>query len=171
MKAIELRDVDKSTWAPGPWKEEPDRMQWEDEATKLPCLVVRNERTGILCGYVGVSRGHPLFEVPYQDVEGYYEKERLHDIAVHGGLTFSDHCLEGGRICHTVEPGEDDQVWWFGFDCGHGGDLHPNLGMNVSRIFFEGLGERGQIYRNVPYAKNECARLAQQLAEIGAAGE
>jgi hypothetical protein len=38
MNTIEYRNVvDKSTWGEGPWNNEPDKAQWQDEATKLPC--------------------------------------------------------------------------------------------------------------------------------------
>ena len=57
METIEYRTMDKSVWGPGPWQNEPDKRQWQDEATGLPCLIVRNSM-GALCGYVGVSEGH-----------------------------------------------------------------------------------------------------------------
>ena len=62
MKHEEERFVDKTQWGRGPWDNEPDRLAWEDEETKLPCLMVRNTRSGHWCGYVGVSSDHPYFE-------------------------------------------------------------------------------------------------------------
>jgi hypothetical protein len=38
MDTIEYRTIDKSQWGPGPWQDEPDKKQWQDEATGLPCL-------------------------------------------------------------------------------------------------------------------------------------
>lgn len=130
--------IDRCGWRPGPWDGEPDKRQWIDEATGLPCLIVRNHM-GALCGYVGVSAGHPWFEKPYQAVDNH--------VRVHGGLTYSNHCQEG--ICHVVEDGEDDNVWWIGFDCAHAGDLWPGHGL-------------GEIYRDMAYVTAECASLAQQ---------
>jgi hypothetical protein len=108
MKTIEYRHRDKSDWGEGPWQDEPDKRQWQDEATGLPCLVVRN-RGGALCGYVGVPAGHPCFEVDYDDVYGTYNEDYtertsgpLPDLEVHGGLTFSDFCAPDGRA--SVSP-------------------------------------------------------------------
>jgi hypothetical protein len=84
LKTIEYRDVvDKAAWPPGPWKQEPDKKQWKDEATGLACLIVRGP-SGSLCGYVGVERGHPAHGAGYDDV----------DVKVHGGLTFASGCAE-----------------------------------------------------------------------------
>jgi hypothetical protein len=100
MKTMEWRTFDKSAWGPGPWQNEPDKMQYRDKGTGYPCLIVRNN-SGALCGYVGVPKGHPAYEKSY-DVSWYDEngKERqmtpfeqaMSNIAVHGGLTFADHC-------------------------------------------------------------------------------
>lgn len=143
MKYIEERFSEKKTnWSDGPWQDEPDKVQWQDPTTQLPCLIVRNN-FGAWCGYVGVSKGHPLFEQ-------HYDKG---NIDVHGGLTYSDHCV--GKICHVVEEGEDDNVWWLGFDCSHAGDLAPGL---TAFTHFP-----GDVYRNEKYVKREVTSLAQQL--------
>jgi hypothetical protein len=81
MKTIEYR-IDKSTWGEGPWQQEPDKLQFCDEATQLPCLIVRASVSGSLCGYVGVTEGHPAFGLKYDAV----------DVSVHGGLTFAGSC-------------------------------------------------------------------------------
>ena len=83
MRTLEWRTKDKSAWGPGPWQEEPDKRQWQDEATGLPCLIVRNNG-GALCGYVGVPKGHPDHGKDYDAV----------DVDVHGGLTFADTCVK-----------------------------------------------------------------------------
>lgn len=57
--------IDKSQWGDGPWQLEPDRKQWRDEATGLPCLIVRHPSMGQLCGYVGVYPGHPAYGLNY----------------------------------------------------------------------------------------------------------
>lgn len=48
----------KLAWGDGAWVDEPDKAQWQDETTGLPCLLVRNPG-GALCGYVGVYPTHP----------------------------------------------------------------------------------------------------------------
>lgn len=145
----------------GPWKHEPDKLQYTDRISGLPCLIVRNPM-GALCGYVGVGSRHPAYGKFYDDV----------DVRVHGGLTFSDFCQEGGKICHKVSPGEDDNVWWLGFDCAHGGDLlpsmlslrkrHPELKALASGTFC-----RPDTYRNISYVKEQNQMLALQLKEMG----
>ena len=49
MQRIEYRTIDKSQWGEGPWQDEPDKIQWQDEETGLPCLIVRGHM-GFLCG-------------------------------------------------------------------------------------------------------------------------
>lgn len=164
MKTIEYRrDEDKAKYQPGPWMDEPDKVQWKDEATGLPCLIVRN-RLGALCGYVGVPRGHRFYGKDYDDV----------DVQVHGGLTFDGHCQEGGEpsetICHLVEEGESDDVWWLGFDCAHWQDYVP--GMDTDEMRGYGLGSMNPLlesefptsYKDIEYVRAEIRELAGQLA-------
>src|SRR5437868_461399 len=111
-KSIFRRDAEKigRSIPPGPWDNEPDRLEWRHAG--LPCLMNRN-RSGVWCGYVAVPPGHPFHGASYDD-------ERTYDLPSHGGLTFSSTC--SGEICHVPQPGEPDDVWWFGFDCNHGYD-------------------------------------------------
>jgi hypothetical protein len=164
MPAQELTVIDKSSWPDGPWKHEPDKVQWTDEATGLPCLIVRHPRFGHLCGYVGMPEGHPLHGTPYEEV---------HIAQVHGGLTYSAHCVEEGsepRICHTPAPGEPDNVWWLGFDASHCFDLSPGLRAMEHALGLEPRpGPRylpGEVYRDVQYIREECTYLARQLATV-----
>jgi hypothetical protein len=152
MQTIEYRNIDKAGWPAGPWHDEPDKKQWQDAVTGLPCLIKRNPLGGNLCGYVGVPRGHPLYGVNYDDAD---------HLSVHGGLTYSSKCSEGPEdraICHKVEPGESDDVWWFGFDCGHCDDYFPS-----PKFRMPGL-EDGAVYRDLAYVTVEIEGLAAQLA-------
>jgi hypothetical protein len=147
---------EKATWGPGPWQDEPDKEQYADEATGLPCLLKRNH-FGNLCGYVGVSEGHPWFGKGYSGI----------DADVHGGLTFADFCQEGDEartICHVPGPGEPDRVWWLGFDCGHAWDLMPGMDAHLKRSSGVSYGDLGETYKTAAYVKAECARLAGQAA-------
>src|SRR5882672_10657734 len=120
MERIEYRGVvDKSNWQRGPWDDEQDKVQWMDDATELPCLIVRGP-SGALCGYVGVAPDHPLHGIGYQTP----------DIDVHGGLSFAGACQEGPEsegICHKPAPGESDSVWWLGFHCARSSDRTPGF--------------------------------------------
>lgn len=149
METKEYRTIDKSSWGRGPWMDEPDKIQFEDEQTGLPCLIVRN-RWGALCGYVGVSEGHPAYSKHYDAVE----------VEVHGGLTYAAPCSvnadETKHICHLPDPGEPDHVWWLGFDCSHAGDLDPAHAP---------VWHKDQ-YRDIAYVKDQIRQLAQQLAAM-----
>lgn len=173
----ESRHIDKSTWGDGPWQDEPDKVQWTDEATGLPCLAVRTPWSGNWCGYVGVAEGHPAFG------QGYDEADRLADpdddgyrgLRVHGGLTFADFCQEGEEetgICHVPQPGQPERVWWFGFDCAHSGDISPasdarTRSYGLKPLRFGGTnGWPEDKYRTLEYVQAECADLARQLRAI-----
>lgn len=144
--------ADKSGWGPGPWQDEPDKEQWTDEATGYACLLKRN-RIGSLCGYVGIPDGHPWHGTGYDDIAPSPE--------VHGGLTYSDLCQEGPEgetICHVAAPGEPEPLWWLGFDCAHAGDLCPAYKVGS-------FGRDYEAYRTAGYVRAQCATLARQAAE------
>lgn len=158
--ATQEHKVDRSGWGPGPWDCEPDRLEWRDEATGLPCLIVRNPM-GALCGYVAVGPGHPMHGADDSSDAGIA-------LEVHGGITFASRCsAHGGPICHVPKPGEPDDVWWLGFDCAHGGDLTPRL---ASPRYAMSSSHRAifgdESYRDVAYVRDQCANLAAQLAEM-----
>lgn len=102
MERIEYRDaVDKSKWEQGEWHQEPDKIQWLDEATGLPCLIVRGPG-GNLCGYVGVTPPNPLYGVPYGKCpikcgDDWCDHRPDSFLEVHGGITFSHSCAEIDR--------------------------------------------------------------------------
>lgn len=143
--------VDKSDWPMrGEWNDEPDRVQWTDETTGLPCLIVRGP-SGALCGYVAVENGHPYYEIDCADWQ------QPHDLRIHGGVSYSDKCQENGRICHLPEPGKPDDVWWIGFDCAHSGDVSPA---------YDKQHWSDSYYKSIGYVKSECESLAAQLIGI-----
>lgn len=115
------------------WESEPDYVDWESHGLK--CEIRRVEKFGHLCEYVSVPAGHPLYGKHYNNVE----------IAVHGGLTYSDN-------------GKND-AWVFGFDCGHVGDLIPALD-----YIFRKMGNG--TYKNIAYVRAECEKLAEALADV-----
>lgn len=157
MKTIEYRNVDKSEWSRGQWDDEPDKVQFSDEATGLPCLIVRGP-SGALCGYVAVPEGHRFYKQSYEAC----------DVEVHGGLTFASHCSHGAEdsgICHIPEPGEPDNVWWLGFDCAHSGDYCPAYSRYRS---VDGLFEihSFETYKDIDYVRHEVAELAAQIVQV-----
>jgi hypothetical protein len=145
----------------GPWTGEPDKVQWVDQATGLDCLIVRN-RGGALCGYVGVPKGHPWFEVDYDNVRVARREDEDETFAdwpqVHGGLTFASKCHTGAGdegVCHVPYPGRPDDVWWLGFDCAHSDDVSPLYDREYGAI-------AGSSYKTIGYVKAEVAQLANQ---------
>ena len=185
-----------------PWETEPDSLEFEAEG--LRCVMLRNH-FGIWCGYVGVDRDHPLHGLPTnhplklpmswfegrRGLEGsgpmdlflhIVRGKKLDDaceislaLQVHGGVNFGeDH----------VPDREPDGRWWFGFDCGHGGDYMPKLPFSVAQITGEIIASmpehvRGTMreimsktaaqtgdYRDQQYVVSECQSLAAQLNAI-----
>lgn len=144
--------IDKTGWADGPWMREPDRLEWR-EPRGWPCLIVRN-KSGALCGYVGVPPGHPWHGKDYSDC----------DVSIHGGLTFGQGCMEDGPVCHVPRDGESPEVWWLGFDCAHYMDFIPSYTKHdhVDRLW----SQDGQTYRDLGYVRAEVERLAEQARAV-----
>lgn len=148
-----VRPVDRNGWPPGPWDAEPDHEAW---VTKAGLHAIAN-RVSHWCGYVAVPPGHPLHgkTATWAD-DGPTEIERLD---VHGGVTYTAGCH--GDVCHVPPPGEPDDVWWIGFDCGHSFDVTP------VHAKYEGMGlaltDGSREYRDITYVRDQCESLAQQL--------
>ena len=103
------------------------------------------------CGYVGVPENHPAFNLDYS-------VDALEDIEVHGGITFSSK-HERYPAC-SYHP-----VRWFGFDCGHYGDIpspeyHATLNEKMQK--YSCANDEG-IFRDVEFCTKECESLAKQL--------
>ncbi len=152
--------MDRSEWPPGPWDTETeDKAEFSHGG--FPCLLVRGP-AGAWCGYVGVPPGH------YAHGKG-YDDDSLDHVRVHGGLTYSDGCQVGGRICHVPALGEPDDVWWLGFDCNHSGDVSPkDEAYSIKYGWPRRLGTQtgwggSHEYRTQDYARRQTVALAGQL--------
>lgn len=167
--------IDKTTWGPGPWQSEPDRVEFV--LGGLQCLALRMRSSGNWCGYVAVPESHPWHGRGYSEVVPHHpgamdrEDADVSPIAilaaagmgttdeengraqidllidVHGGLTFS-----GER---DGFPG----LHFFGFDCGHAGDLSPA----IHGRYPDRLRVSSDVYRELPYVLRQIERLADQL--------
>ena len=125
--------------------------EFDFEAFGLPCYLLRNKSLGHWCGYVQVPEDSRLFGKNYnfysQSENGISALEKaINDINVHGGLTYA-----GER--------RKDGDWWFGFDCGHFGDLC------LYQLDYN-LGDSCAVYKDKEYVINECKNLAKQIKEI-----
>lgn len=138
----------KAAWGPGPWQDEGDRKEFTHNG--FPCLANRNPM-GAWCGYVAVPPGHPWHGLDYDSVEA----------DVHGGLTYAGKCH--GEICHVPAPGEPDDVYWLGFDCGHEFDLLPELYAHYPLLPTR-IGSRAVVYRDLAYVEAQIRSLADQAA-------
>ncbi len=130
------------------WENEPDREEFKHAG--FPCLLQRNPM-GAWCGYVAVPPEHPHYGNHYDDVEA----------DVHGGLTYADYCQ--GKVCHKPNPGDPDNVYWFGFDCAHADDLVPQYD-EVMRDLMPKAYKHDSTYRDIAFVRRETKSLAQQLA-------
>lgn len=169
--------MDKSKWERGPWDSEPDRMEFRvPDCPGFACLMVRN-LLGSWCGYVGVPPGHRAHGKWLGDAD-------LMVVKVHGGITYAAPCeVEGDRdpgelICHVPEPGESEDIWWLGFDCGHAFDVSPELAATIrgysllSALTCPRLGCMPEVlYRDASYVRAEVESLARQLAAMGERGD
>jgi len=146
--------------AKGAWSNEVDQCGWIDEATGYACAINRVMGSGHLCGYVEIPQGHPLYGVDYSAritktptrelFDGWYLIDHDYDtpgglFSVHGGVTYSG----------NGDFFSDGNGWWYGFDCGHAGDLSPAYDQFSSST-----------YRDIEYVKAECASLAKQLRQV-----
>jgi hypothetical protein len=176
MQELQWTFRDRTGWGSGPWDDEPDKMQWTDAATGLPCMIHRNQ-FGAWCGYVGVGPTHPAHGKTGDDL----------DLSAHGSVNFADRCdphfnpETGQGVCHLPEPGEPDDVWWLGFDCAHAWDFVPGMAAlmrpdpfdvaigdpssvrrdNLQRVYRSMMSN--DVYRDIAYVRAECALLAAQL--------
>jgi hypothetical protein len=161
----------KKLWPPGPWMDEPDRVEFEHAG--FPCII-RRVPLGNLCGYVAMPPWHPWHGQHY-DNRGLPE--------AHGGLTYADFCH--GTICHEPKWGDPANVWWLGFDCAHYMDLVPEILTLQYRIkdkdfespfeeIFRKLTEiekrmpamHNGTYKGIGYVRAECERIAEHAATL-----
>ena len=159
MKTIEYRFLDKSEWGDGPWQSEPDKIQWPDERTGLPCLILRHPKHGGLCGYVGVAEGHPYFGMDAETINSRVMSAQVID--------YADLCSDDGDqhgICHVVEDGENDRVWWMGFSCAFSwGSLLPLYTAPALINAGAPAPPKSYHYRSVPYVRQQVTLLAAEV--------
>jgi len=127
--------------------------EFDFEVFGFPCYLLRQKSLGYWCGYVQVPKDSRLFRKNYycssKSELGISKLEQaINDISVHGGITFAG------------ERKENDDTWYFGFDCGHAGDL-------VGYIFdYPQLSDSTDTYKTKEFVITECKNLARQLKEI-----
>lgn len=123
---------------------------WTDKATGLHCVAIFY--SGHWCGYVGVDKRHPFYGIDYNDTESVTDRY----IRVHGGLTYGRPHVYNEKLENLGEDGK----FYFGFDCGHSGDLRKGEVPKKWQI------HNNYQYRDLDYVVSECEKLANQLYEV-----
>lgn len=173
MRPYTCKKADHSKWQRGPWSDEPDAAEWTDEVTQLPCAILRHSHFGHLCGYVGVSQGHPLHGKGYNDRVKVPLGAMERCVNVGGDIGYigifaasigmnedkSEANLSLILFCHgglsyADKSETEDDLWWFGFDAGHCDDVSPYL----ARPWADDA-----VYRDISYVRHQCERLAWQI--------
>jgi hypothetical protein len=173
----------KSEWGPGPWQDEPDRVEWNDERTGLACRIIRNMWSGNFCGYAGIPATHPYFGWGYDDdiklAPGDLKDATINDVGIVNAFFYA---MTGGQKHGTIPLGmtlkahnglsfagnllgESSGLWFFGFDCGHAWDVTPALDMMLRRHLLN-MPIPDRQYRDVEYVKKEVTALAFQLRQL-----
>lgn len=129
---------------------------FEHKGYKCACTFTK---MGFRCGYVAVDNTHPWFGKDFND----YGPE---EIECHWGLTYA------GEGKHFYD--EDDNLWWFGFDCGHCSDMPDykqakEYGLINEQEYF--LGKRYEsmlafddsTVKDLEFVKENCKLIVEQL--------
>lgn len=115
---------------------------------------------GFRCGYVAVDDTHPYYKMDYTD-------DGPNEIMCHWGLTYS------GNGKHFYEG--DDNLWWFGFDCGHCEDgtefdtamkygLISSVEYNIGIEMQEALSmDENVTVKTKEFVEENCKMIVEQL--------
>ena len=98
-----------------------------------------SEKMMFYCGYVGVPKSHPYFGVEYDTPDSF-------SIPAHCGLTYSSYMDEYDR-----------DYWFFGFDCGHGGDSSSVEDLS---------SENPCTFKTFEFAKDGVFSMYEHLAQV-----
>lgn len=122
-----------------------------------PCVIILQD-SGHRCGYVGLTRKSPYFQVNYDDI----------DISCHGGLTYSSEYLY---------EQEDKNVWWIGFDCAHYDDgkdyeaIRAHFSDEYKLLRSVGIIKEGErrshngVVRTMAFVRAELRNIVDQLED------
>lgn len=130
-------------------------FHYEFERHGLTCVIHRNSNQA-WCGYVGVDKNNKGYGKNYcfwsESELGLSDTEKfINNIEVHGGITFADKAYWK----------ENDDKWYFGFDCVHAGDL------SLLDFYFKEIPpSKDSAYRTKDYVISECDKLAEQLIKL-----
>lgn len=148
LSAPAKHTIDKSEWAPGPWRSEPDYSYFKKAG--MYCCLLRMPITGTWCGYV----------------VGAHESQPKDDLVVHGGITYDHKCAENDPRC--LDCSRDGHhvhgLRVVGFDCNHYHDYAPARHLEDD-VWLYNPGATSADYRTFEFAKKELQLLALQVSE------
>ncbi len=163
-----LSFLDKSGWPDGPWKLEPDKMLWKDEKTGYLCLMRRVAELTHHCGYVGVTKDHPLWRT--QLLQFRRDKVLLDYFqSVHGFITMA---YPGKRF--ESEPGphnkigiapveglpNPEDIWWIGIDMVQNEDVVPIIADDPAD------NNPDRTYRDLGFLVHELQKLSELIQKF-----
>ncbi len=152
--SVEYNVIDRSSFPKGPWDKEPDIVRLWDERTWAPGLILRPS-TGHLCGYIGFTENHPLYDIGYNEAYKIAEGEGEVRNQVFGSeLTFA------GKYDH-ISP----CIWWLGWDHAHAGDVVPSL-LQFSSGRSNTWLHRDETYKDIMYVKREIEDIVSRLYPV-----
>ena len=123
---------------------------------------------GYRCGYVAVDESHPYYKMDYTD-------NGPNEVMCHWGLTYS------GEGRHFYD--DFDDLWWFGFDCGHCEDgmdcdtalrygLISGVEYNVGMEMQEALNmDENVTVKTKEFVEENCKMIVEQLISVKSKGE
>jgi hypothetical protein len=181
MKMIDNKALRYKWQERAPWFTEPSFAHWERAGSH--CVILRMKHGGNHNGYVGVTSDHPLYRVGYSDRVATDFPWREQEVSAkelgviplllgacsdepgvsvefllpcHGGITYSANALHD----HSGVLIGPDELFWFGFDTAHSGDVRPT---EVYREEYSCVFE-GDEYRDWAYVEGVVNGLADRLA-------
>lgn len=159
---------------------------WKTEAglVAIAYLCYREKRKSHRCGYVGIDKNHPLFEVEYNDqidciTQDMVDKTELGKKGLILAFTAACNSDDPGNLVRRSpnllldvhggltysgygEKGYpiSSKLWWYGFDCHHITDREIEPDPKYS--FYDPTATVKSLY----YVINECESLAKQLVDF-----
>jgi hypothetical protein len=152
---ITIEFFNKKDFPPGKWLSEPDLCFWYYHDT--PCLALRDMSMGIWKGFVGITEGHLLFEVPMDQVIALPQALELFRVA-HGGLSGV------GRLPAKYQNLAKN-CWWVGIETTQGDDLMPMLKLDQGDPDMAKLLSN-QTYKDLHFIRRETNKLARHLLKV-----
>lgn len=157
----DFEDIDKRSWGPGEWLNEPDKVQCIKEG--YHCLILRSHHGG-LCGYIGVDKEHLCYGLTGDGISSLVA-DILH-------AEFREQLIKSGGDPHKMdlmdhpEPDSDAGRAMLGISV-HGGITYSGANVNASKeawLDFRGNFEKARKQARL-YPHGHSARWLRNWAK------